>query len=95
MSHSSRTPSSIPDPECERSSATSERHFGEESQLSPRHAREKDRVTLWGALTSLYEVPARWVRAYLSDAEDGPPWNGDDREFLCGPFSTDVHSPDA
>ena len=48
-----------------------------------------------GLLSLLYQMPAQWVRAYVSGLDDGSPWNRGGWEFLCGPFLSDVHPPDA
>jgi len=95
MPRSSPDPPSVRDPVVERSSTPLELPSEGKPRPSPHSPSETERVTPWGALALLYEVPARWVRAYLSDNGDKAPWDGSDREFLCGPFSTDVHSPDA
>lgn len=95
MSRPTRNSSSVQYPEIERSSPASKRHSERGGKKFPRLASEKKRVTLLRTLALLYEVPAQWVRTYMSDADDGAPWTGGDREFLCGPFSTDVHSSDA
>ena len=95
MSNSPHAPSSAEGRDSERSSAASDRRPGTDSDRSYPPTDEADRVTPWAALALLYEVPARWVRAYLSDADDEGPWDESDREFLSGPFSTDLHPPDA
>ena len=58
-------------------------------------ARAGGRRSVGGLLSLLYRVPARWVGAFVFGLTDGSPWDGGNREFLCGPFITDVHSPDA
>jgi len=94
MPHSRNAPSPVPDRDPDRSSAPLNRRSRDNSHRSFPENSEADRVTPWGALILLYEMPARWVRAYLSTANGEGPWDGSDREFLCGPFSTDLHPPD-
>ena len=94
MPHSRNAPSSDPDRDPERSSAPLNRRSGDNSPRSSPENSEADRGTPRAALALLYEMPARWVRVYLSTANGEGSWDGSDREFLCGPFSTDLHPPD-
>ena len=95
MSASPHDSSSSPNRNPENARLAPSGDFESGPRRSPGLADPSQSVTSQGLLSLLYQMPAQWVRAYVSDFKDGSPWEGGDREFLCGPFIADMHPPDA